>query len=40
MDQPDREVEPQFSQPFRQIALMLMVIGLTAFGSFVALPRV
>ncbi|MEM6589342.1 MAG: biopolymer transporter ExbB [Pseudomonadota bacterium] len=40
MDQPDREVEPQFSQPFRQIALMLLVIGLTGFGAFVALPRV
>ncbi|MEL7280902.1 MAG: biopolymer transporter ExbB [Pseudomonadota bacterium] len=40
MDQPDHEVEPQFSQPFRQIALMLMVIGLTGFGAFVALPRV
>ena len=40
MDQPDREVEPQFSQPFRQIALMLVVIGLSAFGAFVALPRV
>ncbi len=40
MDQPDREVEPQFSQPFRQIALMLMVLGLTGFGAFVALPRV
>ncbi len=40
MDQPDREVEPLFSQPFRQIALMLMVLGLTGFGAFVALPRV
>ncbi|MEM7732728.1 MAG: biopolymer transporter ExbB [Pseudomonadota bacterium] len=40
MDQPDREVEPHFSQPFRQIALMLLVIGLTGFGAFVALPRV
>lgn len=40
MDKPDREVEPHFSQPFRQIALMLLVIGLTGFGAFVALPRV
>ena len=29
MDQPDREVEPQFSQPVRQIILMLIVLGLT-----------
>ena len=40
MDQPDREVEPQFSYPYRQIFLMLVVIGLTALGAFVALPRV
>jgi hypothetical protein len=40
MDQPDREVEPQFSQPVRQIVLMLIVLGLTGFGVSVALPRV
>ncbi|MEI4196293.1 biopolymer transporter ExbB [Roseovarius sp. E0-M6] len=40
MDQPDREVEPQFSTPVRQIVLMLIVLGLTGFGAFVALPRV
>ena len=40
MDTPDREVEPQFSYPYRQIFLMLVVIGLTALGAFVALPRV
>ena len=40
MDQPDREVEPQFSHPVRQIVLMLIVLGLTGFGAFVALPRV
>ena len=40
MDQPDREVEPQFSHPVRQIMLMLIVLGLTGFGAFVALPRV
>ena len=40
MDQPDREVEPQFSTPVRQIMLMLIVLGLTGFGAFVALPRV
>ena len=40
MDQPDREVEPQFSHPVRQIIMMLIVLGLTGFGAFVALPRV
>ena len=40
MDQPDREVEPQFSYPYRQIFLMLVVLGLTALGAFLALPRV
>ncbi|SLN55352.1 hypothetical protein PEL8287_02964 [Roseovarius litorisediminis] len=40
MDQPDREVEPHFSHPVRQIILMLMVLGLTGAGAFVALPRV
>lgn len=40
MDQPDREVEPQFSYPSRQIVLMLIVLGLAAFGAFVALPQV
>lgn len=36
----DFEARPQFSQPVRQIALMLLVLGLTGFGAFVALPRV
>ena len=36
----DGEVPPQFSQPVRQIALMLIVLGLSGFGAFVALPRV
>lgn len=40
MDQPDREVEPQFSHPVRQIILMLMVLVLTGAGAFLALPRV
>ena len=40
MDQPDREVEPQFSHPVRQIVLMLLVLALTGLGAFVALPRV
>lgn len=40
MDQPDREVEPNFSHPVRQIILMLVVLGLTGVGVFLALPRV
>ncbi|MDP5219261.1 biopolymer transporter ExbB [Ruegeria sp. 2205SS24-7] len=34
------EARPQFSRPFRQIIMMLVVIGLSGFGVFVALPRV
>lgn len=40
MAQPDREQRPQFSQPVRQISLMLIVLGLTGFGAFFALPSV
>jgi len=40
MEQPDREAEPQFSQPVRQIMLMVMVLGLTSFVVFLALPRI
>ena len=40
MDQPDREVEPHFSHPIRQILLMLIVLGLTGAGAFLAAPRV
>ena len=40
MAQPETEVKPQFSQPVRQVVLMLAVLGLTGFGAFVALPRV
>ncbi|APG47783.1 biopolymer transporter ExbB [Phaeobacter porticola] len=40
MAQPDRESRPQFSQPVRQIIMMLIALGLSAFGAFVALPRV
>lgn len=40
MAQPDREYKPQFSQPVRQISLMLIVLGLTGFGAFLALPSV
>jgi len=40
MDMPDREAEPQFSQPLRQIVSMLLVLGLAAFVIVLALPRV
>ncbi|MFS4580610.1 biopolymer transporter ExbB [Phaeobacter sp. C3_T13_0] len=40
MAQPDRESRPQFSQPVRQIIMMLIALGLSGFGAFVALPRV
>ncbi|SDC97151.1 biopolymer transporter ExbB [Ruegeria marina] len=40
MAPPDREARPQFSQPIRQILMMLIVIGLSGFGTFVAMPRV
>lgn len=40
MAQPDREAEPQFSRPVRQITLMLLALGMSGFGAFVALPRV
>ncbi|WP_417210987.1 biopolymer transporter ExbB [Antarctobacter sp.] len=40
MDQPDLEAEPQFTQPVRQVVLMLAVLGLSGFGGFLALPRV
>ncbi len=40
MAQADNEARLQFTQPVRQILLMLIVIGLTSFGAFVALPQV
>ncbi|SHM29730.1 hypothetical protein SAMN05443432_10664 [Roseovarius litoreus] len=40
MGQPDREVEPHFSRPVRQIVLMLVVLGLTGAGAVLAAPRV
>jgi hypothetical protein len=40
MAQPDREQRPQFSQPVRQISLMLIALGLTGAGAFLALPSV
>ena len=40
MAQADNAVQPHFTQPVRQIVLMLTVIGLTTFGALVALPQV
>ena len=40
MAMPDREPTPHFSQPVRQILMMLTALGLSGFGVFVALPRV
>ncbi|WP_158966355.1 biopolymer transporter ExbB [Chachezhania sediminis] len=40
MAQSDREPTPQFSQPVRQIVTMLIVLGLSGFGGFLALPKV
>ena len=40
MAQSDRESKPQFSQPVRQITLMLIALGLSGIGAFLALPSV
>ncbi|CUH75033.1 hypothetical protein [Tropicibacter naphthalenivorans] len=40
MSQTDFEAEPHFSQPIRQVILMLAVIGLSAFGAVLAAPSV
>jgi len=40
MAQPEQKAVPQFSQPVRQITLMLIVLGLTAVGGVLALPSV
>ena len=40
MDQPDRGAEPNFTQPVRQIILILVALGLVGFGAFIALPSV
>ncbi len=34
------EIRPQFSQPIRQILTMLLVLGLSGLGAFLALPQV
>ncbi|QMU58940.1 MAG: biopolymer transporter ExbB [Boseongicola sp.] len=40
MDQPDREAEPQFTRPYRQILTMLIVLGLVGAGAYIAYPQV
>ena len=40
MDQPDRGAEPNFTQPVRQIILILVALGLVGAGVFIALPKV
>jgi hypothetical protein len=40
MDQPDRVAEPNFTQPRRQVFLIVVALGLVAFGVYVALPNV
>ena len=40
MAQPDRKTRPQFTQPVRQVTLMMTAGGLAGLGVFVALPRV
>ena len=40
MDQPDREAERQFAQPYRQILTMLIVLGLVGAGAYLAYPQV
>ncbi|WP_413719985.1 biopolymer transporter ExbB [Silicimonas sp. MF1-12-2] len=40
MDQPDREAERHFTQPYRQILTMVIVLGLVGFGAYIAYPQV
>lgn len=40
MEQTDREAEPHFSPPVRQILLMLLVLALSGFVVVLALPRI
>lgn len=40
MAQTDRKIRPQFSQPVRQVILMLIALVMAGFGAFVALPKV
>lgn len=40
MNRKDLEAQPHFSQPVRQVLLMLLVLGLSAAGGWLALPSV
>ncbi|MEP4196703.1 MAG: biopolymer transporter ExbB [Aliishimia sp.] len=40
MAKAERKARPQFSQPVRQITLMLLSLGLSGFGAVLALPSV
>jgi len=40
MDKANLEVKPQFSQPVRQIVMMLVVVALTTAGATIAAPSV
>jgi hypothetical protein len=40
MDHPDREAEPQFTQPVRQIISMVIVLALVGVGAYIAYPQV
>jgi len=40
MDQPDREAEPQFTQPYRQILTMVIVLALVGVGAYIAYATV
>jgi hypothetical protein len=40
MDKENLELKPQFSQPVRQIAMMLIVVALTTAGATIAAPSV
>ncbi len=40
MDMTEREAQPHFSQPVRQIVLMLVAVGLFSSGAYLAYPRV
>ncbi|MEM9583605.1 MAG: biopolymer transporter ExbB [Pseudomonadota bacterium] len=40
MDSPDRGRSGQFTQPIRQIVLMLVICGLVGFGAFLIYPAV
>lgn len=40
MDKPDRTFERHFTQPYRQMLTMLVVLGLVGVGAYIAYPQV